>query len=171
MTVLTGFHCIINSSHSFGFCAPPYELTSHMALDLDGSTPEPAIGSGDTVQRIPCYDSCQLITTLMCNMRAISVFLCSQTSYWDWTLVFLWCGRTGGRADGRCTVTWLPNFLRWVDLLTYGAPQARFARQSSANSCLLSLLRRMFYDDDYFWWLYKGHSQNPATTITQNHLW
>ena len=36
-------------------------------LDLDGSTPEPAIRSGDTGQRIPCFDSCQLITTLMCN--------------------------------------------------------------------------------------------------------
>ena len=33
----------------------------------------------------------------------------------------------------RCTVTWLPNFLVWVDLLIHGAPQARFARQSSAN--------------------------------------
>ena len=40
--------------------------------------------------------------------------------------------RTGGRAGGRCMVTWLPNFLGWVDLLTHGAPQARFARQSSA---------------------------------------
>ena len=36
-------------------------------LDLDGSTPEPAIRSGDTGQRIPCFDSCQLMTTLMCN--------------------------------------------------------------------------------------------------------
>ena len=36
-------------------------------LDLDGSTPEPAIPSGDTGQRIPCFDSCQLITALMCN--------------------------------------------------------------------------------------------------------
>ena len=34
-------------------------------LDLDGSTPEPAIRSGDTGQRIPCFDSCQLMTTLM----------------------------------------------------------------------------------------------------------
>ena len=42
----------------------------------------------------------------------------------------LWCGRTGGR----CTVTWLPNFLGWVDLFTHGAPQARFARQSSATN-------------------------------------
>ena len=38
------------------------------------------------------------------------------------TLVCLWCGRTVG---GRCTVTWLPNFLGWVDLLTHGAPLAR----------------------------------------------
>ena len=66
----------------------------------------------------------------MCNMFAISVFLCSQTSskVWDWTLVVLWCGRAGGQ----CTVTWLPNFPGWVDLLTHGAPQARFARQSCA---------------------------------------
>ena len=41
-------------------------------LDLDGSTPKPAIRSGDTGQRIPCFDSCQLITKLMCNMCAIS---------------------------------------------------------------------------------------------------
>jgi len=37
-------------------------------LDLDGLTPEPAIRSGDTGQRISCCDSCQLIITLMCNM-------------------------------------------------------------------------------------------------------
>ena len=36
-------------------------------LDLDESTAEPAIRSSDTGQRIPCFDSCQLITTLMCN--------------------------------------------------------------------------------------------------------
>ena len=38
----------------------------------------------------------------------------------------------GQRAGGRCTVMWLPNFLGWVDLLTHGAPQACFTRQSSA---------------------------------------
>ena len=32
-----------------------------------GSTPEPAIRSGDSGQRIPCFDRCQLMTTLMCN--------------------------------------------------------------------------------------------------------
>ena len=44
------------------------------------------------------------------------------------------CGADGRAGWGRCTVTWLPNFLGWVDLLTHGAPQARFARQSSAIS-------------------------------------
>ena len=34
---------------------------------MDGSTPEPAVRSSDTGQRIPCFDSCQLITTLMSN--------------------------------------------------------------------------------------------------------
>ena len=43
-------------------------------LNLDGSTPDPAIWSGDTDQRILYFDSCQLITTLMYNVWAISVF-------------------------------------------------------------------------------------------------
>ena len=33
-------------------------------LNLDRSTPEPSIRSGDTGQRIPCLDSCQFMTTL-----------------------------------------------------------------------------------------------------------
>ena len=37
-------------------------------FDLDGSTPGPAIRPGDTGQWKPCFDSCQLITTLMCNI-------------------------------------------------------------------------------------------------------
>ena len=35
-------------------------------------------------------------------------------------MVCLWCGRSVGRS-----VTWLPNFLGWVDLFTHGAPLAR----------------------------------------------
>ena len=42
-------------------------LNFKKVLDLDGSTYEPAVRSGDTGQRISCFDSCQLITTLMCN--------------------------------------------------------------------------------------------------------
>ena len=34
---------------------------------FDGLTTEPAIRSGNTGLRIPCFDSCQLMTTLMCN--------------------------------------------------------------------------------------------------------
>ena len=50
------------------------------------------------------------------------------------TLVYLWCGRTIGRAVCRCTVKWLPNFLGWVDyfiFFTRGALLASFARESS----------------------------------------
>ena len=48
------------------------------------------------------------------------------------TLVRLWCGRTVARSIARCTVTWLPNFLGWVDYhisLAMGLrPRERFAR-------------------------------------------
>ena len=44
------------------------------------------------------------------------------------TLVCLWCGLTVVRSGGRCTVTWLPNFLGWVDLLTHSAPLACASR-------------------------------------------
>ena len=44
----------------------------------------------------------------------------SQTTP-NFSLACLWCGRT----VVRCTVTWLPNFLGWVDLLTHGAPLVR----------------------------------------------
>lgn len=30
------------------------------------------------------------------------------------------CPGADGRSCGRCTVTWLPNFLRWIDFLSYG---------------------------------------------------
>ena len=66
-------------------------LVPRSDLDLDGSAPEPAIRSADTGRWIPCLDGCQLITTLMYNMCAISVFLCYQASW-----KALWCGRTSG---------------------------------------------------------------------------
>ena len=55
------------------------------------------------------------------------------------------CGADGRAAGGRCTVTWLPNFLGWVDLLTHGAPEARFARQSSAKTLYKLIYRGIFY--------------------------
>ena len=57
------------------------------------------------------------------------------------------CGADGRAGCGRCTVTWIPNFLGWVDLLTHGAPQARFACQSSAIRhyflCTLHIVSRL----------------------------
>ena len=38
-------------------------------LELSGSIPEPAIGSGDTGQQKHYFDSCQLIKTWMYNIR------------------------------------------------------------------------------------------------------
>ena len=47
-------------------------------------------------------------------------------------LVCLWCGgRSLGRSVGRCTVTWLPDFLGWVDYFIYpwcSAPKKELAR-------------------------------------------
>ena len=55
-----------------------------------------------------CFDSCQLTTTCMCNIRLQASKLAR-----NWK-ISLWCGRTSGRGtDGR-TVTWLPNFLGWI---------------------------------------------------------
>ena len=52
----------------------------YQTLELSGSIPEPSIRSGDAGQQRHYFDSCQLIKTLMSNMCALSVFLCSQTS-------------------------------------------------------------------------------------------
>ena len=45
--------------------------------------------------------------------------------------------RTDGRLLARCTVTWLPNFLGWVDchwnFLSYGAPPVELRCYSDAN--------------------------------------
>ena len=57
----------------------------------------------------------------------------------DWVILHWYAcdadGRTVGLAVGRCTVTWLPNFLGWVDYYIFSPMVlrcARFARESSA---------------------------------------
>ena len=71
-------------------------------------------------------------------MCAISVFLCSQTSWkvWDWTLVALWCGRTASRAGGRSVyghvITKFSRMGSLLHFLTHGAPlRALRARELS----------------------------------------
>ena len=51
----------------------------------------------------------------------------------DWVILHWYACGADGRSFGRCTVTWLPNFLGWIDFLTHGAPLR--ARKSSAIIC------------------------------------
>ena len=91
---------------------------------------KPAIRPCVTGHVIPCFDSCQLITTLMCNQFPPGLpkkLVSCESKYW------FSCGADERSAVGRCTVTWLPNFLAWVDLLSYGAPPTR------ARSALVEL--------------------------------
>ena len=74
-------------------------------LDLDGSTTEPAIPSGNTGQRIPCFDSCQLITKC-------------ESKHW---LPSVADGRSLGRSFNVRSRDY-QIFWGWVDLLSYGAP-------------------------------------------------
>ena len=52
------------------------------------------------------------------------------------TLVCLWCGRTVSRAVDRCTVTWLPNFLGWVDYFIF-LPMVLHWRASRESSAIM----------------------------------
>ena len=67
--------------------------------------------------------------TLSCIWVAIPV----DWVIWHW---YAWVadGRSLGRAGGRCTVTWLPNFLGWVDYFIFLLMVLRWrdSRESSA---------------------------------------
>ena len=79
---------------------------------LDGLILEPAIRSGDTVQRIPCFDSCQLIVTRICIWVPKLARKC-EIKHW------LPCG-----ADGRSVFSLFGVRPRdhQIFLLTHGAP-------------------------------------------------
>ena len=76
------------------------QLTHNHILDLNGSIPEPTIQSGGTGRQIPCFDSCQLITTWMCNIRLQAPKLARKCEIKHWFP----CG-ADGRLGGQCTVT------------------------------------------------------------------
>ena len=65
---------------------------SQKTLELSGLIPEPAIWSGDTGQRIHCFDSCQLIKTWMFNISLQAPKLARKCEIKHWYA----CG-----ADGR----------------------------------------------------------------------
>ena len=64
----------------------------------------------------------------------------------DWlsyfTFVCLWCGLTVGALAGRCTVTWWPNFVRWVDLLT---PWSSAMKKQTQTNRRRSRFLKFFY--------------------------
>ena len=66
--------------------------TFNKTLELSGSIPEPAIGSGDTGQQKHYFDSCQLIKTWMYNIRLQAPKLARKCEIKHWYA----CG-----ADGR----------------------------------------------------------------------
>ena len=76
------------------------QLTRNHILDLNGSIPEPTIQSDGTGRQIPCFDSCQLITTWMCNIRLQAPKLARKCEIKHWFP----CG-ADGRLGGQCTVT------------------------------------------------------------------
>ena len=97
-------------------------ITSEKIHDLDGSTPEPAIGSGDTGQQIPCFDSCQLLTTLMCNQWAPKVVRKCESKHW------YACGadrRSLARSVYGHVITKFSGMGRLPHFLSYGAPPTR----------------------------------------------
>ena len=71
-------------------------------------------------------DVIPVIVNIAMKVLLINLNMHSQTTR-NCALVCLRCGRTVGRLLRRCTVTWFPDFLGWVDSLSYGAPQAEIA--------------------------------------------
>ena len=93
-------------------------------LKLDGSTPEPAIRSGNTGQRIPCFDSCQLNTTLMCNQLSPGFPKLESVR----VNIGITVVRTDGRSVPRSVGHVITQFFGMVHLFAHGAPLGRFAR-------------------------------------------
>ena len=65
--------------------------TFKILLELRGSIPEPAIRSGDTGKQKHCFDSCQLIKTLMYNIRLQAPKLARKCEIKHWYT----CGADG----------------------------------------------------------------------------
>ena len=69
----------------------------------------------------------------------------------DWIILHWYVCGAGGRSGGRCTVTWLPNFLGWA-VYHISLPMllrcARFARESSAMMMMTWVPRGMRIHQD-----------------------
>ena len=65
------------------------------------------------------------------------------------TLVCLWCRRTVGRAVGRCTVMWFPNFLGWVDYHIFLAMGLRHARRFAPRAWSSAIKKNNFLEEHF----------------------
>ena len=113
------------------FWVPPGKSADNFKkkFDLDGLTLEPAVWSGDTGQRIPCFDSCQLITTLMCNNQ-FSLGLPNQLGSVRVSIGFP-VVRTDGRSVGvwsRHVITKMSGMGRFPQLHVWGSHGAPLKR-------------------------------------------
>ena len=106
--------------------------------------------SGDTGQRIPCFDSCQLITTSMCNQFSPGLLkLARECESKHWYA----CG-TDGRACGHV----IPKFSRMGRLphfLSYGPPPTR-----AWSSAIIKVVYTVFTSTQITWIRVKIHNRN-----------
>ena len=108
----------------------------------------------------------------------------THTSYkvWDFTLVSLWWGRTGGRMDGH-TVTWLPKFLRWIHKqiflavgynhihFTHGALLISFNYLAPVTTNLVKPLLELWHTLDGVSSEFKSScKQSPSKSLPNGHL-
>ena len=88
-------------------------ISSKYYSNSEGRYMSPRYGQTILVSRNSCFDSCQLIKTWMYNIMMQAPKLARKCEIKHSYA----CVRTDGRSGGRCTVTWLPNFLGWIDFL------------------------------------------------------
>ena len=69
----------------------------------------------------------------------------------DWVILDWYACGADGRSLGRCTVTWLPNFLGWVDYFIF-LPMVLRWRASRARAPLSSFRAKAHLV--FHWWLY-----------------
>ena len=101
-------------------------------LDLNGSTPEPAIRSNDTSPRTAVNWSQHWCSKCVHYQFSCAPQLARKYELEHWSPVV--------RTDGRCTVTWLPNFLGWVDFLDVVILLSKWRRSTLAIFDLSALL-------------------------------
>ena len=88
-----------------------------------------------------CFEFCDSVLFLPATVQqwcAVSFLWAPKLARKCESKHWLPCG-ADGRSGARCTVTWLPNFLGWIDLLSYGAPPTRGTSRCAWSSAIRSI--------------------------------